>query len=271
MSDHFDDYLALWDLTPDGSPITTHSARLLPVRRNGDNLPAMLKIATVAEERFGGGLMVWWNGDGAAPVLAHDDSALLLLRAEGTRSLTDMTRSGPKGDGNATRILCGAVARLHTPRNRPAPAAVPLTEWFRELFPAAETHGGILGFCAETAKQLLSAPQNEVILHGDIHHENVLDFGPHGWLAIDPKRLGGERGFDYANLFCNPDYALATAPGRLQRLVPIVAEESGIERKRLLQWILAWSGLSAAWTLGSGGSAETALAIAEIAAAELNR
>jgi len=36
--------------------------------------------------------------------------------------------------------------------------------------------------------------------------------GPRGWLAIDPKGLCGERGFDFVNIFCNPDFALATAP-----------------------------------------------------------
>jgi hypothetical protein len=49
-------------------------------------------------------------------------------------------------------------------------------------------------------------------LHGDIHHDNILDFGRRGWLAIDPKRLFGERGFDYANLFCNPDLSDPSHP-----------------------------------------------------------
>ena len=46
-----DDYLAQWRLTPDGSPQTTLTSILLPVRREGN--PAMLKIATEAEERRG--------------------------------------------------------------------------------------------------------------------------------------------------------------------------------------------------------------------------
>lgn len=47
------------------------------------------------------------------------------------------------------------------------------------------------------------------VLHGDLHHGNVLDFGPLGWLAIDPKGLHGESGFDYANILSNPDRASA--------------------------------------------------------------
>ena len=108
------------------------------------------------------------------------------------------------------------------------------------------------------------------MLHGDIHHDNVLDFGARGWLAIDPKGLIGERGFDYANLFCNPETDIeVTAPDRFRRRLAIVTEASGIERERLLQWILAWAGLSAAWWLSDGVQPEIDFRIAELAAGEL--
>jgi streptomycin 6-kinase len=114
------------------------------------------------------------------------------------------------------------------------------------------------------------------VLHGDIHHGNILDFGARGWLAIDPKRLLGERAFEYANLFCNPDTdnptrPVATLPDRFTRRVAIVTSAAGLERRRLLQWILAWAGLSAAWFLGDGVAPKTDFKIAGLAAAELNR
>jgi streptomycin 6-kinase len=46
---------------------------------------------------------------------------------------------------------------------------------------------------AATARELLAKPSEVVVLHGDIHRGNVLDFGPRGWLASDPKGLVGER------------------------------------------------------------------------------
>ena len=263
----FTEYLTRWNLTPDGEPMTTPTSRLLPVR--WEDLPAMLKTAAEAEEVFGGGLMAWWGGDGAAQVYAQEDDALLMERAEGTRSLTEIARSG--NDDDACRVLCEVAARLHSPRRIPVLPVVPLTEWFRELWPTAEKHGGILALSAETARYLLTTPQDETVLHGDLHHGNVLDFAGRGWLAIDPKRLGGERGFDYANLFLNPDNETATLPGRLARRADVVAEAAGLERARLLRWVLAYAGLSAAWSLGEGQSAKTALQAAEDAAAELRR
>ncbi len=206
------DYLVRWNLVPDGDLLTTHSSRLLPVRRNGE--PAMLKIADEAEEKFGGLLMAWWNGQGAARVLAHDHGVLLLERAEGTRSLAAMARNGE--DDEASRILCNVIAQLHAPRPQVLPDLVPLTHWFRDLAPGAEKYGGVLVQSAAVARYLLAEPQQVTVLHGDVHHGNVLDFGPRGWLAIDPKRLIGERGFDYANLFCNPGRETALATNRLQ-------------------------------------------------------
>ena len=146
-----------------------------------------------------------------------------------------------------------------------------MPRWFAALEPAAARHGGILSLAAATARELLAEPQDVVVLHGDHHHGNVLDFGPRGWLAIDPKRLAGERGFDFANLFCNPDMAIATAPGRLARQAAVVADAAGLDRRRLLRWILAWAGLSAAWYLEDEEPAELPLEVARISAAELAR
>src|SRR5262245_65939673 len=145
----------------------------------------MLKIAREEEERRGGRLMAWWDGDGAARVLAHDDNAVLLERATGPRSLSAMAAGGQ--DDEATRILCAVAARLHAPRPNPPPELVPLSRWFELLAPAANALGGVFAQASEMAQKLLATPRDVVVLHGDIHHGNVLDAGERGWIAI---RLG---------------------------------------------------------------------------------
>jgi len=101
------------------------------------------------------------------------------------------------------------------------------------------------------------------VLHGDIHHQNILDFGADGWLAIDPKGLLGEHYFDYANIFCNPNEETAMKPGRLERQARVISERAGLDYQRLLQWGLAYAGLSAAWHFEEGSNADLALNIAE--------
>ena len=140
----------------------------------------MLKIALEPEEVAGARLMAWWNGDGAAPVLAHEGPALLMLRATGPESLVDMARG--VRDEQATRILCTAAKRLHLPRAKALPPLVPLTQWFHALLAQGHGTASLLGLCATTARELLAAPRDVTVLHGDLHHGNVLDFGPWaGW------------------------------------------------------------------------------------------
>ena len=269
MSMHeFEKYLRLWDLSPDGNPLVTHTSKLLPVRYK--NTPAMLKIATSSEESAGGQLMVWWDGEGAARILAHEGTALLMERAVGEESLTNMAKNHQ--DDEASRIICDVVAKLHANKRKPLPSSlVTLSEWFRALEVAATQQGCVFIQAAAVARELLTSPQEEVVLHGDIHHGNILDFGDRGWLAIDPKGLFGERYYDYANIFCNPNIEVATTPGRLEHQATLVAELAGLDRVRLLKWILAYAGLSAAWHLEDGSNPELPLAVAQIVLSILNR
>lgn len=267
----FHPYLEHWRLRPDGASRSTPSSDLLPVRCDDGRL-AMLKVPREDEERRGSALMVWWAGDGAAAVLAHDaeTGALLMERATGARSLAAMAREGQ--DDEATRILCAAADRLHARRASAPPRLAPLADWFRQLEPGAQKYGGLIANAAEVARRLLANQQEITVLHGDLHHDNVLDGGARGWLVIDPTGLLGERTFDYANLLFNPEVSpIVTAPGRFARQIGVIAEAARLDRTRLLQWVLAYGGLSAVWRLDDGQDVlhDHDVAIAEMAAAEL--
>lgn len=268
VADIFEPWLKRWALVPDGAPIITPGSRLLPVRLN--DRPAMLKVALDVDEKYGNRLMTWWDGDGAAQVLAHHEDGLLLERAMGSRSLMHMAMNGE--DDEASRILCSALARLHAPRETPPPPLVELGPWFASLRIATAQHGCLYALSLQTAENLLANPQDVVVLHGDMHHDNVLDFGERGWLAIDPKRVRGERGFDYANLMCNPDLPTATDPARFRRQLDVIVEAAGLDHRRLLQWVLAFAGLSAAWFLEDDAleQASGQLKVAQIAASMLD-
>lgn len=262
---HVVPYLTRWNLLPDGEAIHTHSSDLLPVRWQGQ--AAMLKIARSDEEETGNRLMVWLEADGAAQVYAHDGPALLMERLSDTPSLAELALSG---DDEATRILCAAAEKLHRSRLQPAPELPTLRRWFRSL-ERASAQGGPLREAWAVAAQLLNTPQDVCPLHGDIHHGNVLH-SERGWLAIDPKGIIGERGYDYANIFCNPTPAVALTPGRLARQSHLIARLAGLERPRLLGWVAAYAGLSAAWWLEDDdqGKAAQDLQIAALALAELS-
>jgi streptomycin 6-kinase len=264
-------YLQKWGLTPAGDPIRTRTSQLLPVLSQGQ--PAMLKVTDDADERHGHLLMRWWAGNGAARVLAYDDGAVLLERATGPGSLVTLANEGK--DQDATRIICGVARQLHAPRGAPPPGLVPLIMWFEPLAPTAQAQGGILMHAAAVAPDLFATQREIVPLHADLHHENILDFGERGWLAIDPKRVIGERTFEYTILFCDPDLGLphltiARRPEIFARRIEVVSEAAGLEARRLLLWILAWAGLSAAWQIDDNLDPGIELRVAEMAWAALN-
>ncbi len=250
----FEPWLTRWSLIADGEPIRTHASHLLPVLQGSS--PAMLKLPEVEDERRGYLPLEYWNGDGAARLLARSENgeAMLIERATGQRSLASMARSGTTGDDEATAILCDAITALQKPRGPAPDGLIPLDVWFKDLFPAAAKHGGLLARAATEASALLPVQREIMPLHADLHHDNVLDFGDRGWLAIDPKSVIGDRAFEYTILFCDPDLAdpeppVAVAPGAFERRLEIVLAKSGLEHRRLLRWVIAWCGLSASWFL----------------------
>jgi streptomycin 6-kinase len=297
-----------WQLTADGEHFIAGNSLLQPVlqRLNGsESRAAMLKIPLSDKGEAGFRLLACWGGKAAVNVYRYDAGALLMERAAGDRSLRRMVLDGREDEANT--IACGVVGQLHAngcmdgketagvlPLSTELP---PLATWFRSLKKAAEQHGALFTTCQAVADKLLRDPQNQLALHGDIHYDNILDSGHtgdihydnipnsghtddihyenipnsghRGWVAIDPKGVIGERAFDYANLFCNPTIEVATSLTRLPRQVPLVAALAGLEPQRLLHWIIAWSGLMAAWMLEDAEAPTLPLLVAELALKEL--
>lgn len=260
------EWLDRWRLEPDGEEIGTPTSRLVPVHYGRSS--AMLKVALAEEEVRGAALMTWWRGRGSARVYRHEGPAVLLEMARGHRSLRSIAVSGR--DDEASRLLCHVGRSLHDVDPYESPGVlVPLVEWFAELERSASGHRGRLARSHEVAQELLSTQHDVRVLHGDLHHDNVLDFGERGWLAIDPKGLLGERTFDFVNLLRNPDPDSASRPGRFARQATVIARAAGVDRTRLLKWTLAFAGLSASWALAAGDRPTLDAAIAELAASEL--
>ncbi|WP_439449617.1 APH(6) family putative aminoglycoside O-phosphotransferase [Stenotrophomonas sp. ATs4] len=259
-------YLSRWRLRRDGPAIETPHARLWPVLTTTGE-PAMLKISSETEEQNSHRLLRWWEGDGAARLLAHEGPAILIERADGD-SLRQRSIDGD--DDACTTILCQVLQRLHRPRSAPPAELVCLTRWFADLLQPRAALPPLLEQCRSLAVALLEEEQEIRPLHGDLHHDNVLDFGARGWLAIDPKRLLGDRAFDYTTLFsnpdlCGPDIHVATRPERFAARLEQVSALAGLERTRLLRWIAASAGLSAVWFRDDGDPAEIDEVVARMA------
>lgn len=258
----FSRHLLLWHLTLDGDPIETNTSWLLPVQQN--HRSTMLKVFKPgSDEQNSADVLRYFAGLGSVLLIDADASAILLERAGGARSLMSMALSG--GDDEAAEILADVVQQLHRARDGARPARLfGLNDWFKALF-GHERELPILRRCADVARFLLKEPYEERVLHGDLHHENVLD-GARGWLAIDPKGLYGERTYEVANLLGNPapHGEIVHHPDRMQRLAEFYAAYLRLDLQRVLGFAFAHAGLAASWHMEDGQDPSYRLKCAEV-------
>jgi streptomycin 6-kinase len=104
---------------------------------------------------------------------------------------------------------------------------------------------------AELAFSTLNASADRsLILHGDLHHANILFSKNRGWLAIDPKGLCGDPGYEVGSFMLNrlpTGTSESTTMQVLAQRLSIFSSELGIDRERLAQWSFCHAVLSALW------------------------
>jgi streptomycin 6-kinase len=97
-----------------------------------------------------------------------------------------------------------------------------------------------------------------VLLHGDLHHYNILAAGREPlrqaqgrlWLAIDPKGIVGEPAYELGAWLRNPTPQVFSWPDMQQvtaRRVDQFAEILELDRRRIIGWGIAQAVLSAWW------------------------
>lgn len=150
----------------------------------------------------------------------------------------------------------------------PFPADVGrLRTHFRALFEtAAVASDPIFKNGARVAERLLQTEHDVVLLHGDIHHKNILNCPMRGWLAIDPQGVIGERTFDLANAFFNPDdkASLVETDSRIRSMCDIFSTRLQIDPLRILEFAFAYGCLSSAWCLEDGQNPERRIRISTL-------
>ncbi|HEY7358573.1 MAG TPA: aminoglycoside phosphotransferase family protein [Ktedonobacterales bacterium] len=197
-----------------------------------------------------------FDGRGCARVLEWDEEeeVLLLERLQPGTMLADLAS---EQDEQATSILAGVMRQLW----RPAPAghSFPTVEQLgQDLTQLRPRYDGGYGpfppRLVDEALDLfatLSASAHEtMLLHGDLQHHNILRAGD-AWLAIDPKGVVGDPGYEVGASFYNPMPGILEAPDLeqvLARRVAQLSEELDMDRARIRGWGLAKS-VQNAWGL----------------------
>lgn len=222
--------------------------------------PAVLKLGVPRDELATEiDALRHYGGDGAARLLDADEAAGAMLLERLAPGGTLVPLAG-RDDEAATRAAAAVMARLW----RPPPAAhryPSVADWFAGLAGLRANFGGDTGpFPARLVERaealaagLLATQGPPVVLHGDLHHSNILDAGGR-WLAIDPKGVVGEPAYEAAAFLRNP-LPIARHPrlgALLERRIAVLADELGLERRRVHGWARAFAVLSAWWSYEDG-------------------
>ena len=148
--------------------------------------------------------------------------------------------------------------------------------WTAELRKLRPHFGGTTGpfpaYLLDAAEQILAefipTMGERVLLHGDLHHWNILSATRQSWLALDPKGVIGECEYEVGALLRNPWGEFHTRPEMKviqARRVDILSEMLGFERQRMLGWGMAQAVLSAWWSVEDHGHGwEGAIGVAEV-------
>jgi streptomycin 6-kinase len=188
----------------------------------------------------------------------NENDVMLLERLLPGTTLRDMA-----DDERATSIAASVMKQLWcpVPADHPFPTVQDWGKGFKRL--RQFYNGGCGPFPrklleeAETLFAELSASMAEpVLLHGDLHHDNILAAQREPWLAIDPKGLVGEPAYETGAWLRNwlPDLLRQPQPERtLARRVDQFAAELGFDRARIRGWGLAQAVLSEWWTIEDFG------------------
>lgn len=204
-----------------------------------------------ADEMDGLRVLRHFTGQGAVRILDHHKDALLLERALPGESLAELSATGR--DEEAMRILCDTLAVLHR-RLPPGSDFDGVEDWgggfARYRRSQKDALDRALVESAEDVFGRLAASQGERrLLHGDLHHHNILHDRTRGWLAIDPKGVLGEPEYEVGAALRNP-VALPEVfadPATIDRRLGIVTERLGFDGARVLGWGFAQAVLAAIW------------------------
>lgn len=212
-----------------------------------DGTPAVLKlIYPHPEAEHEAEALARWDGAGAVRLLERDDAgwAMLLERCEPGAPLS---RAGGRV---AMDVLAGLLPRLWVPAGPPFRSlADEAAGWRSSLEDTWERAGRpyarrLLDAALEALDTLPGSQGEQVLLHQDLHGDNVLSARREPWLAIDPKPLAGEREFAVAPIVRSVElgHGRRQVIGRLERL----CAELGLDRDRARGWTiaqtLAWAG-----------------------------
>jgi len=247
-------YEKKWDIKV-SPPFDLNYNYVAPALRK-DGSMAVLKIGFPKDTEFQSEIeaLKIFNGNVMCSLLESDQTNATILIE---RVAPGDPVSSIDDDDEATRIIARLATKLHKPLpadhsfSTPQDLATALTDYLNRYQDSGPLPSGLVKKAANLFDYLISSSSTPVLVHGDLHHFNVLSSEEHGWRAIDPKGIAAEPAYDVGAMIRNPYEDLKhinDLKPLVARRIAILAEELEVDSQRITQWCFAQTVLSAVWS-----------------------
>lgn len=252
-----------WNVTI-GAPVGNLSFNYVAPAILADGTEVMLKTGLTDEFPSQPEALRHFAGHGMVKLLAYDEqnAAMLMERLKPGTSLRAV--EDDEAVISATADVMRKLWRPLPPEHYPFPTVADWGEGFAQVRQLYD--GGTGPFPPTTFDraeklyaELTASMANPVLLHGDLHQDNILSAGREPWLAVDPKGVIGEPVYETGSILRNfwPDILSVPNPKSLMaRRIDQFAAELGFDRERIYNWAFSQAVLSALWTVEDRGKLE---------------
>jgi streptomycin 6-kinase len=185
---------------------------------------------------------------GAVNVLAEDNGLLLMQHAIPGTSLKNHF---PSQDKEAVQITCNLIKKLHQasiPKDHNFPH---IKDWLAALDNNHDIETRLLIKARILRDKLLKSANADVLLHGDLHHDNILKHDDN-WIVIDPKGIIGDPAYEIGAFIRNPIPELINqenAVRMIQERINLFAAGLNLAPERIAAWCFVQTILVWIWSL----------------------
>lgn len=251
--DRFERLAEKWRVTCE-KPCETPTAILAYGIRESERV-VLKVIKQVGDEWLSGEILNAFQGEGMVRVYEWEPGAVLLERLEPATPLVELVRRGH--DEGANKILAELLTTIA--HHSPPKAACSVMDWwlgFDRYLNSDDQHidPTLVTEARERFLELAQSQKVTMLLHGDLHHYNVLFDTSRGWIAIDPKGVVGELEYEIGAIVRNPieQPEWFTSGDVIERRLRQFADRLHLNYDRMLGWSFAQAVLSAIWDVEDG-------------------
>ena len=243
--------LARWQVDVDSIRVTPGA--VLAFGRRGTEGVVVKVARTRGDEWCSGEVLRAFAGRGTVRVHDTAEGASLLERLDPGESLADSALE----DDAAMHVIAATIAAMRPDaRDLPLPGAADWGKGFARYRASGDVRvPADLVEAAEGEYARLCATQSRVrLLHGDLHHGNVVRDARRGWVAIDAKGVFAEPEYEAGAALRNPwDRPEVFAdPAVIESRIAVLGRTLRFDEERMLSWAFAQAVLSVLWNIEDG-------------------